>query len=104
MVEAELKLPLRNADTMSMAIEMSSPSGHMSKRAHAAAVKRLAFALWGTKGMPCPTCKQPTKYETLMRQAGEFRELAGRGMHPRSYIKQAEMHEAMAKAIPVEKR
>ena len=32
---------------MSMAIEMSSPSGKMSKRAHKAATERLALALWG---------------------------------------------------------
>lgn len=97
-------LPERNADTMSMAIEMSSPSGYMSKRAHKAAVKRLSLALFGEGGMPRPECRQPTEYETLMRQAREFRELASRGMHPRSYIEQAEMHEAMAGVIPIEER
>lgn len=96
--------PERTADTMSMAIEMSSPSGHVSKRVHKAAVKRLSLALWGEGGMPRPTRKQPTKYKTLMRQANEFRELASRGMSPKSYTKQAEMHEAMAGAIPMEER
>ncbi len=94
----------RDADTMSMAIEMSSPSGQMSKRAHKAATKRLAFALWGVEGMPKPTCKQPTKYEVLMRQAKEFRELASHGMHPKLYIKQAELHETMAETISAEER
>src|SRR4030065_23491 len=71
---------ITDADTMSMAIEMSSPSGRVSKRASKAASKRLAFAMWGAEGLPKPTTKQPTKYETLMRQAREFRELASRGM------------------------
>lgn len=89
---------------MSMTIEMTSPSGRMSKRTHKATTERLAFAMWGAEGMPKPTCKQPTEYETLMRQAKEFRELASRGMHPRSYIKQAEMHEKAAEAIPKNER
>lgn len=69
-------LPPRNADTMSLAIAIASPSGRMSKRAHNAATKRLSEALFGpggaTREMICGTVRQPTKAE----QAAKLREYA----------------------------
>ena len=88
--------PERTPDTMSMAIEMTSPSGSISKRALKAAQKRLSLALWGEEGLQAPTCPQPTEYERLMREATNLRDLASRGMHPRSFVKQANELEARA--------
>ena len=91
--------PERTPDTMSMAIEMTSPSGSISKRALKAAQKRLSLALWGEEGLQAPTCPQPTEYERLMREAANLRDLASRGMHPRSFVKQAEKLESQASEI-----
>ena len=89
-------IPERTADTMSLAIEMTSPSGSTSKRALKAAQERLRIELFGVEGLPTPTVKQPTEYESLMRQAAYLRDYASKGLHPRAYKKQAEQLEARA--------
>ena len=75
-------------DTMVEAIAQSSPSGGMSKRARMAARERLRRQLFGD-GLPFPKAKQPTKKETLLRQADELDALADRGMSPRKHRKEA---------------
>lgn len=89
-------LPPRTADTMSMAIALSSPSGRMSKRARAAAEKRLAEALFGTGGIPRPEPKQPSNKERLLQQAARLRDLAARGMRVSAFTKEAVRLEAEA--------
>lgn len=84
-----MTLPQRNANTMSEAIALSSPSGGMSARARRAAEKRLAVALFGSDGLPHPACPQPTEAEAKLRRAKYLRELASRGMSPRKYIREA---------------
>ena len=86
----------RTFDTMSDAIALSSPSGRMSKRALAAAQKRLSMDLFGPNGLERPKCKQPTEKESLLRHAAQLRDLAARGMRPRAFIKDAVMLEAKA--------
>ena len=91
----------RTLDIMSLAIELSSPSGRVSKRALKATQERLRLELFGKAGLPAPTCKQPSEYKNLMRQAQNLRELASRGMKPRAYIKEAKRLELKAKAAQV---
>lgn len=90
----------RNADTMSEAIALSSPSGRMSKRAREAARKRLAEMLWGPGGATrediCGTCPQPSKADALRAHAARLRDLASRGMSVRKYTREAERMEAEA--------
>jgi hypothetical protein len=90
---------------MSEAIALSSPSGRMSKRARAAAEKRLVEALFGPGGatreaitggaLPTPL----TKRECLLRRAADLRELAARGMCVRKYTRKAAEYEARAAAL-----
>ena len=70
-------LPKRDADTMSEAIALSSPSGRMSKRARTQANKRLALMLFG------PNCiredftgrrEEPSEKEKLLFRAKQDRE------------------------------
>lgn len=91
--------PKRTADTMSEAIALSSPSGRMSKRARAAAQKRLGEALFGPGGLQRPVVPQPSKKESLLRQAKNLRDLAARGMSIRRFTKTAELLEAEAAAL-----
>jgi len=86
----------RTPDTMSDAIALSSPSGKMSKAARKRANERLRQALFGD-GLPMPTCQQETDRERLLRQAAELRALAGRGMCPHRYIREAQRLETEAK-------
>jgi hypothetical protein len=81
------------------AIALSSPSGRMSKRARAAAERRLHKALFGDEGLQRPQCRQPSEYERLMRQANTLRELAARGMRQRAFTKEAERLEALAHSL-----
>lgn len=85
------------ADGMLEAIALSSPSGHMSKRARKAAEKRLAIMLFGPSGQPekFPP-KQESPKENKLRRAGELRALASRGMKPRVYRKEADRLEKEA--------
>jgi len=84
-----------------------SPSGRVSKRARDAANKRTAEALFGEGsgfagwGAPEPTDDEKVAAEIarLRRTAAELRDLAARGMHPRSYPKQAAALEARADAL-----
>ena len=89
-------LPPRDANTMSDAIALSSPSGRLSKRAKDKAVKRLALALFGPTGLQRPAVPQPTERERLLRQAAQLRELAARGMNRKKFIKEAERLEQQA--------
>ena len=96
-----MAFPPRTADTMSEAIAMSSPDGRMSKRARDAAQKRLGEALFGPGGLRRPGLPpQPSRRESLLRDAKQFRELAARGFKPRKMIKQAEWCEAEANKEP----
>jgi hypothetical protein len=93
-------LPPRSAHTMSEAISMSSPSGRVSKRSKDAALKRLSTELFGEGGLQRSTQKQPSKRESLLRQAKDLRDLAARGMSVKKFIRQAEMLEAQAAKEP----
>jgi hypothetical protein len=88
-------LPPRTGDTMGMAIAMSSPSGRMSQTARTRATDALGKALFGD-WTPDPLPPQPTRAESLRREAAQCRELAARGFRPRAGIKQAEWCEAEA--------
>lgn len=90
--------PPHSADTMSKAIALSSPSGHMSKRARLAAQERLSLALFGPGGLERPTCKQPTEKEYLLRHAQMLRSMTREGK-PRKFIKEAEQCEAKANSL-----
>ena len=96
----------RNADTMSDAIALSSPSGKMSKRAKTQALARLSQSLWPngcTKediyGKPPP---QPTRREKLLAQAVRLRDLAASGMSVKKFQKEATRLETLACNDPQE--
>lgn len=72
-----------------------SPSGHVSKRAHTASLKRIALELFGPEGLQ----RVAPEKEILLRNAAMWRDLAERGMSPRKFIKQAKEAEAKAAAI-----
>ena len=72
-----------------------SPSGKMSKQALEAAQERTRRELFGD-GLPYPTAEQPPQEVYLRRKAKELRELAARGMKPRSYLKLAKQYEQEA--------
>lgn len=98
-------LPPRTADTMSDVIALASPSGRMSKRALVAAQKRISIALFGPGGMPRPGLRpQPTKAESLRREAANLRDLAARGMRPRAFNKQADWCEAEAARLDLDSK
>lgn len=82
-------------DTMVTAISLTSPSGRMPKRALRAAQESLRRDLFGD-GLQVSMPAQPTEAESLRRNAKQLRELAGRGMKPRAYLKQAAQMEARA--------
>ncbi len=89
-------MPNRTLDTMSEAISLSSPGGHISKRARIAATEKLRIALFGHDGLQRPVIPQPSDRERLLNQARELRELAARGMKPRAYRKKADELERLA--------
>jgi hypothetical protein len=94
--------PARTADTMSMAIAISSPSGRMSKAARKRAEKQLVQALFGNEGLSVLAPKlppQPSKKDSLLREAKNLRELAARGMKPRAFVKEALKLEAEAATL-----
>jgi hypothetical protein len=96
-------LPPRTADTMSDAIALSSPSGRMSKRARAAASRRIAVALFGpgggTRADIMGTTPQPSAREQLLQHAARLRDLAARGMSVRRFTREAAAAEARARAL-----
>jgi hypothetical protein len=95
-----MALPPRTADTMSDAISLSSPNGHMSNRAKTAAQEALRIALFGKEGLTAPGLPhQPTKQEKLRQQAKHLRELADRGMRPRAFRRDAAKIESEADAM-----
>lgn len=77
-----------------------SPSGHMSSRARKAAEAISTARLFppGYWDKPEPTEQEriSARVETLRRAAANLRDLAARGMHVRSYPKQASRLEAEA--------
>ena len=81
------------------AIALTSPNGKISKRALRAAQERIRRELFGD-GLEHPSCPQPDKREALLREARELRELAGLGMKPRTYLKEAIRLEALAQENP----
>lgn len=88
----------RSLDTMSEAIAMSSPSGHMSKRARKAARERLRVALFGQQGLQRTRLVISNEQERglLLQRARELRAMAAGGMRPRAFVKEAERLEAKA--------
>lgn len=94
-----MTLPARTSETMGDAIALSSPSGRMSNRARKAAQERLRVALFGKEGLQRPSVPQPTKRERLLAQAANLRDLAARGMRPRTFLRDAARLEAEAAAL-----
>ena len=78
-----------------------SPSGHMSKRARQAALKRETGRLFAGVSLKGEVA-QPSERERLLRQAKTLRDLASRGMKPRAYAKEADRLEALANNEPSE--
>lgn len=72
-----------------------SPSGHVSKRSREAALRRVSLELFGPEGLQQAPTPQPSERERDLRQAAQLRELAGRGMKPRAYLKEAQRLEAL---------
>ena len=101
-------LPERKADTMSEAIAIASPSGRMSKRAKAAADKRLSQALFGpvcTRDMICGINHKPaSRAARKRREAQQARQLASWGQSPRKLARFAEQCDAEAVALEVDER
>jgi len=81
---------------MGEAIALSSPSGRMSKRSRRQALKRLHDSLF-PDGIPGPQPIQRTERERDLERAKFLREMAGRGMCKRKFIKEAERLEAKHK-------
>jgi hypothetical protein len=73
-----------------------SPSGHVSERSRKLFLERTRRELFGD-GLARPSCQQPTRAEQLLQQAQELRELAARGMRPRTYTKKADELERLAR-------
>jgi hypothetical protein len=94
-----MSTPKRTADTMSDAIALSSPNGRMSKRAKAAAVKRLGQALFGDGSCLKVETQQPSERERVLRQVAILRDLAQRGMRTKAYLREAERLEAEAAKV-----
>lgn len=96
----------RNADTMSDAIAISSPNGHMSKRAKADALKRLSEKLWPggctREDILGKGPAQPTEAESLRRHAANLRDLANRGMSTKRFLKEADRAERQAELLDKE--
>ena len=80
-----------------------SPSGHCSKRAREAALKREHDRIFppGFWNEPEPTEEQQkqAKAQLLLASAANLRELANRGMTPRKFRKAADKMEAEAHSL-----
>ena len=87
----------QDGSTMVDAIALSSPSGHMSKRARQAAMRRLAHELFADMEKPQIIEATPAeKCARLQQRATELRALAARGMRPRAFLKEAKRLELLA--------
>ena len=76
-----------------------SQSGHVSKRSERIMKARNYTALF-PDGFPSPKPPpQPEEAVILRRKAGQLRELASRGMHPKKYNREADRLEAEADAL-----
>lgn len=73
-----------------------SPSGRVSKRARAAAMRREAAKLFDGVDLRSRDPPQPPRWEVMRRQAAELRVLASRGMGPKKFPKLADRLEAEA--------
>lgn len=76
-----------------------SPSGRVSKRARKAWQDREAARLFPPGTFPAPTPPQPAPAERLRLNAARLRDLAGRGMSPRKFAREAARLEAEAAAL-----
>jgi len=79
-----------------------SPSGHCSKRARAAALKREAARLFPPgfgHHEPTEEEKRQETIKRLRRSAANLRALAARGMSPRKFPREAAKLEAEATAL-----
>ena len=76
-----------------------SPSGRISKRARTAAMKLETARLFAGFGDLKGTNPQPSEKVRLLRTAANLRDLAGRGMHPRKYLAEAQRLEAQANLL-----
>lgn len=75
-----------------------SPSGRCSKRARAAWLKREAARLF-PPGTFVTATPQPAPADQLRLNAARLRDLAGRGMSPRKFAREAARLEAEAAAL-----
>jgi len=89
---------MNNGDSMVDAIALSSPDGHMSKRARRAAQQRW-LDQYGTRPTPPHGVTLPEQALVLRRRASLLREMASRGMKPKAYPKEADKLEAQADAL-----
>ena len=82
-----------------------SPSGRVSERARRKATERAASVLFppgyweSIRPEPSEDERRASEIQRLRRTAAQLRDLASRGMHPRSYPKQATALEARADAL-----
>jgi hypothetical protein len=77
-----------------------SPSGRMSKRARAAAMKRETERLFAGVGDLRGTVAQPSERARLLHWAKELRIMAARGMSVRKFTREAEKLEVQAASLP----
>ena len=96
------------ADGLSVDHGLLSPSGHMSKRARKRAQERTGRELFGDLSFPATPEQGPRERILQLRsRAAYLRDLAGRGMHPRKWPKEAARLEEEARLLeeanPIEK-
>ena len=94
----------RNANTMSEAIALSSPSGRLSKRARKAAESRLSAALFPPGYWEWANAKpepEPAVVAAELRGKARFLRslLTSKGKLPLKFRRQAEAYEAEAEGI-----
>lgn len=85
--------------------DLTSPGGHMSARARAAANRRFEERLFGPGGLKQPGVPEPTipqKIEVLRARAADFRHYAAGGMKPRVHTKKAIEFDALADTLQAE--
>lgn len=89
-----MALPARTHDTMSDAISLSSPNGHMSNRARTAAQEALRISLFGKDGLQPVAPKQPSRADKLRWRIRDLRSWAEHGMSKRAFTKEANLLQA----------
>ena len=78
---------------------MLSPSGKVSKRARRAALAREHSRLFPPGFWDKPECTNTDRAKTLRLSAQNLRELAARGMKPKSYLREADRLEDEANEL-----